>query len=198
MQRIKEVIHRQKIDLIHGELIKVVPALKAALAHENIPILYDSVDCNPWLLQQKIETTGNPFKKAFAYSELLRTRHYEGHELADLDQVIITGAIDRDRLEKMIDHPQSIQVVSNGVDVDYFMPLDCPRTPETLVFCAKLDYSPNAQAILYFCKCILPLVWKQQPDVRLTIVGSNPPPSVRALGSDERITVTGYVPDTRP
>jgi sugar transferase (PEP-CTERM/EpsH1 system associated) len=198
VQRIKEVIHRQKIDLVHGELIKVVPALKAARESKNIPIVYDSVDCNSWFLQQQFETTRNPLKKAFTYSELLKVCHYERRELTDFDQVIITGIIDRDRLERMIDFPHPVQVVGNGVDTGYFTPLSDPRTPNSLVFCAKLDYSPNAQAILYFCKKILPLVWKQRPDVRLTIVGNNPPPPVRALGSDERITVTGYVPDTRP
>ena len=30
VERIKEVIYRQKIDVVHGELIKVVPALKAS------------------------------------------------------------------------------------------------------------------------------------------------------------------------
>jgi sugar transferase (PEP-CTERM/EpsH1 system associated) len=195
---IKEVIHRQKIDLVHGELIKVVPALKAALADENIPILLDAVDCISWFLEQKMETTRNPFNKAFIYSELQKMRYYEQHELVDFDQLAITARLDREHLGRLTGQPQSIQVVDNGVDTDYFTPLPGPRTAKALVFCAKLDYSPNAQAILYFCKNILPLVWKQDPDVRLTIVGSKPPQSVRALSTDERITVTDYVPDTRP
>ena len=69
---------------------------------------------------------------------------------------------------------------------------------DSLVFCAKLDYYPNAQAILYFCREVLPLIWKQRPQVRLTIVGSNPPQTIRDLSTDERITVTGSVPDVRP
>src|SRR5438067_10753889 len=50
VQCIEKVIHRQHIDVIHGELIKVVPVLKTALEDENIPILYDSVDCISWFL----------------------------------------------------------------------------------------------------------------------------------------------------
>lgn len=198
VQRIKEVIHRQKIDIVHGELIKVVPALKAALADENIPLLYDSVDCISWFLQQELQTTRNPFKKAFVYTELQKMRRYERHALVDFDQLIISAQVDRDQLGRLTGQPQSIQVVSNGVDTDYFTPWPGPRAAKALVFCAKLDYSPNAQAILHFCKHILPLVWRQHADVRLAIVGSNPPQAVRALGTDERITVTGYVPDTRP
>ncbi len=197
VERIKEVIQRQRIDVIHGELIKVVPALRAVLAEENIPILYDSVDCISWFLQQKMDTTRNPLSKAFVYSELQKMRRYEQAALLNFDQTIITSAVDREHLGKLAGQPQNIQVVSNCVDIDYFSPLPEPRVPDSLVFCAKLDYSPNAQSILHFCDHILPLVWQQHPGVRLTIVGSNPPSSVRALATDERITVTGFVPDTR-
>ncbi len=198
VRRIKEVIHRQKIEVVHGELIKVVPALKGVLADENIPVLYDSVDCISSFLQQELDTARIPLKKAFVYSELLKMRRYEQRELVDFDQLIITSAFDQEQLGRLTGQPQNIQVVSNCVDSDYFAPWTGPRTADSLVFCAKLDYFPNAQAILHFCEKTLPLIWKQRPQVRLTIVGSNPPPAVRALATDERITVTGYVPDTRP
>lgn len=198
VERIKEVIYRHNIDVVHGELIKVVPALKAALADENIPILYDSVDCISWFLQQQLETTHNPLKKAFVYSELRKMWRYEGRTLVDFDQVVITSAHDRDYLGRLAGTGENIQVVSNCVDTAYFLPWAGRRVADSLVFCAKLDYFPNAQAILHFCENTLPLIWKQRPQVRLTIVGSNPPQSVRELVTDERITVTGYVPDTRP
>src|SRR2546426_12269597 len=97
-RRLKEVIHRQNIDVVHGELIKVVPALKVVLADANIPILYDSVDCISWLLQQELETTRNPLKKAFVYSELQKMRRYEQRALTDFHQLIITASSDRDYL----------------------------------------------------------------------------------------------------
>ncbi len=196
--RIKEVIYRQKIDVVHGELIKVVPALKAVLAQENIPVCYDSVDCISWFLQQQTEVTRNPLKKVFAYSELQKMRRYERRELPGFDQVVIASASDKDRLGKITGQPHNIQVVSNGVDTNYFTPRAELRVVDSLVFSSKLDYFPNAQAILHFCKNTLPLVWQQHPRVRLTIVGSNPPPRVLALAADSRITVTGYVPDIRP
>lgn len=198
VERIKEVIYRQKIDVVHGELIKVVPALKAVLAQENIPICYDSVDCISWFLQQQTEVTRNPLKKAFAYSELQKMRRYERHELPGFNQVVITSASDRDRLGMLMGQTHNIQVVSNCVDTDYFTPGAEHREVDSLVYSSKLDYFPNTQAILHFCKNTLPLVWKQHPAARLTIVGSNPPPQVRTLATDTRITVTGYVPDIRP
>jgi glycosyltransferase involved in cell wall biosynthesis len=61
-----------------------------------------------------------------------------------------------------------------------------------------MDYYPNAQAMLMFCRDVLPHIWKSRPQVRLTIVGNNPPDAVRALIKDKRIAVTGYVADIRP
>ncbi len=197
-QRIKEVISRQKIDVAHGELIKVVPSLKAALSGEQIPMLFDSVDCISWYLRQTLDTARNPLTKAFIYTELLKMRRYEQRALGDFERLVISSAHDRQRLGELIGEPHKIEVVSNSVDTDYFAASSETRTPGTLVFCAKLDYFPNAQAILHFCENILPLIWQQRPRVRLSIVGNNPPPTVRALEIDGRITVTGYVPDIRP
>ncbi len=197
-RRIKEVISRQKIDVVHGELIKVVPALKSAIEDEDMPVLFDSVDCISWFLRQMFDTARNPLKKIFIYSELQKMRRYEQAALADFDQLIISSPYDRDRLGELIGSTRTIEVVSNGVDTDFFTAQSDTRVADSLVFCAKLDYFPNTQAIVHFCEYILPLIWQKCPQARLTIVGNNPPKAVRALAVDGRITVTGYVADIRP
>jgi polysaccharide biosynthesis protein PslH len=198
VERIKQVIHERNIEVVHGELIKVVPALRAVLAQANIPLLYDSVDCISWYLQQQYNSARSPLKKALVYSELKKMRRYERQSLAAFDQVVITSGHDRDCLIALGEQPSHIKVVSNGVDIEYFTPPVSPRENDSLVFCAKLDYYPNSQAIVHFCREILPLIWESRPQVRLAIVGNNPPQSVRDLSADERIAVTGYVPDIRP
>lgn len=195
---IRHVIRKQQIDVVHGELIKVVPALQSVLAQEHIPCLYDSVDCISSYLEQQYRTVRNPLKKVFVFSELQKMRRYEPRALASFDKVTITSVHDSNYLTERDARLQHIHVVSNGVDTEYFAPLATPREADSLVFCAKLDYFPNAQAIQYFCREVLPLIWQQRPQVRLTIVGSNPPQSIRDLSADERITVTGSVPDVRP
>lgn len=198
VQRIKQVIRERDIDLVHGELIKVVPALRGILAQHNIPVLYDSVDCISWYLQQQWLTARNPLQKAFVYAELKKMRRFEPQSLKAFDEVTITSAYDRDYLIALGEESQHIKVVPNGVDTEYFTPLASAREKDSLVFCAKLDYYPNAHAIINFCREVLPLLWERRPQVRLTIAGNNPPQSVRNLAADERITVTGYVPDIRP
>jgi sugar transferase (PEP-CTERM/EpsH1 system associated) len=198
VQRITEVVRQRRTDVIHGELIKVAPALRAVVAASAVPVLYDSVDCISLYLRQQWSTARRPWHKAFLYSELQKVRRYEREALAAFDQVVITSARDRDALMDLRGRLHKIQVIPNGVDTHYFAPLASPRTSDALVFCAKLDYYPNAHAIRWFCQEVLPHIWQVRPQTRLTIVGSNPPGSVLRLSADQRITVTGYVPDVRP
>ena len=189
------MIRKQQIDVVHGELIKVVPALQAVLAQESIPCLYDSVDCISSYLEQQYSTVRNPLKKVFVFSELQKMRHYKPRALTNFDKVTITSTHDSNYLMARNKTLQPIQVVSNGVDTTYFRPtFATPREADCWFFCAKLDYFPNAQAIQYFCREVLPLLWQQRPQVRLTIVGSNPPQAIRDLSTDERITVTVLFP----
>jgi glycosyltransferase involved in cell wall biosynthesis len=55
----------------------------------------------------------------------------------------------------------------------------------------------NIDGILYLSKKIMPFIWDKKKNTKLMVVGSNPPEEIRALASDPRITVTGYVKDVR-
>jgi sugar transferase (PEP-CTERM/EpsH1 system associated) len=102
--------------------------------------------------------------------------------------------------------PEQINKVShinNGVDFNYFDP-DCnyenpyPVGDRVLVFTGAMDYWPNADAVTWFARDILPLVREVDPAIQFYIVGAKPTPAVRALERQPGITVTGRVPDVRP
>ena len=56
----------------------------------------------------------------------------------------------------------------------------------------------NVNAVLYFSDEIYPSIKEKIPDIKLYIVGRNPPEKIRQLTLDESIIVTGYVEDVRP
>ena len=60
-----------------------------------------------------------------------------------------------------------------------------------------MAFPPNQDAAQFLTGEILPLIWQVRPDVCLTLVGRDPPPALQAL-QNERIQVTGAVPDVRP
>lgn len=71
-----------------------------------------------------------------------------------------------------------------------------PQSRQGILLVAGFAHAPNVDAALWFVNEVLPLVQREVPDVRVSLVGSNPRPEVQALAS-ERIEVTGYVSDAR-
>jgi glycosyltransferase involved in cell wall biosynthesis len=120
-------------------------------------------------------------------------------------------------------HIKNIAAIPNGVDLDYFSPtfsqqqatgnrqlISSNQPPETIshrpsaishqpiiVFTGAMNYYANIDGVAWFTKEILPLVKKEIPEIQFFIVGSNAAKEVLALSSDNGVTVTGYVPDTR-
>jgi GT2 family glycosyltransferase len=54
--------------------------------------------------------------------------------------------------------------------------------------------SPNEDALLHLVNEVMPILWEQDPDLRLHVVGADPTPAVNALDG-ERVNVVGFVED---
>lgn len=91
-----------------------------------------------------------------------------------------------------------VDMVANGVDLDYFAPGGFDKQPGAIVFTGVMDYLPNIDAACWFARDILPLVQREVPHARFTVCGSKPVPEVLALAQLPGVEVTGRVPDIRP
>ena len=89
-----------------------------------------------------------------------------------------------------------VDVIPTGVDVEKNSLLSVKYEGPSLIFVGCMDYIPNIDAVLFFCKDILPLIKRKIPNVKLMIVGPNPVEEVKDLQSDH-ICVTGMVDDVR-
>ena len=105
---------------------------------------------------------------------------------------------DRDRRELISLNPKlRVDVIPNGIDLDYFAPQPILRDRASLLFTGNFEYAPNVDAAVRLARDILPSIRKSIPEAELWLVGNAPPPEMTALASD-RIAVTGRVPDVRP
>ena len=93
-----------------------------------------------------------------------------------------------------------VTAIPTGVDIEGLTPPDPPPDQTIdLVFVGSMDWLPNVDGIQWFVQEVLPLIRRQRPECSVAIVGRTPPSSIAALGlGDERIRVTGTVPDIRP
>lgn len=90
-----------------------------------------------------------------------------------------------------------IEVINTGVDLDYFVPSEKRTSLPRLVFVGAFQHLPNVDAMMYFCRDVLPLIKNEVAAVELLIVGSKPSADVLRLGEIQGVQVTGPVRDIR-
>ncbi len=141
-------------------------------------------------------------------------KNFESRRLGEFSMCWAVSEDDQKSLLKLGMKRTAVHLVPNGVDTEYFQPrAQSPKLressrqssvvsrqfDESLIFTGSMDWWPNRDGVLYFCKEILPLIWKVKPRLTFYVVGKSPSSSLLALAAqDSRIMVTGKVEDVRP
>jgi glycosyltransferase involved in cell wall biosynthesis len=90
-------------------------------------------------------------------------------------------------------------VIPNGVDLSKFVPSGRAKSQEPiLLYVGSMHYYPNIDAMLYFFEAMYQPIRRAVPDIRVQIVGHNPPPAIQQLARLPGVEVTGTVPDVWP
>jgi len=162
----------------------------------NIPVLGDVID-DPLLYY------GRQLKKSKNLKSFLCTAkwmfnlfRFERKYFRKVTKCMVVSEIDAKFLKKVCPG-LPVVVLPNGVDINFFKPMGLPEENFNLIFEGSMDYPPNEDAVIYFCKRIFPLIKKEIPNVKFFIVGKNPTKKVNALATTN-IVVTGFVSDIRP
>jgi len=122
---------------------------------------------------------------------------FEMRTVAEMDLVLAVSDTDRGTFSS---HRvgDRVQVLENGVDLDYFAPRDGEKAGQG-VFVGSMDWLPNTEGIRHCIAEVLPLIRRVRPDFELSVVGRNPPSELAALAAcDPGLEVTGTVDDVRP
>jgi len=186
--KIRSLIETYKPDHIFCQLIRVAEYVRRI----PIPKTLDYQDVFSKGVERRLVTS--PFyMKPFLRIEYNRLLRYEHDVFGAFDNKIIISAPDRD----LIPHPDrnKIVVVANGVDIDFFKPLEAAKTYD-LVFTGNMGYPPNIKSAEFLVNKILPEVLKNKPDLGLLIAGASPHLRIMALKSSQ-VTVSGWVSDIR-
>ncbi len=148
------------------------------------------------LLQREYEASAPSLRKLYQLAEFNKFRREEIAVLERADRVTVTSPRDRDLLLR---HAPglAIDVVENGVDIEYFRPVpDSMAEPDTLVFTGTMHYHPNQQAARWFVEDILPLIHTEVSTARFIGAGGRVTPELEVL-CNEHVHFTGYVEDIR-
>lgn len=127
-----------------------------------------------------------------------RARQAEDRMLRRFDIAMVCSDDDRDRLLAR-DARASVVVVPNSVQPVDIAPRQSAAGPVNMLFVGTMSYPPNTDAVLWFCKAVLPAIRAGcAAACRLAIVGFDPPAQVVALGEADNIEVTGGVDSVVP
>jgi len=192
-QTLADLLAARPVDVIHVESFYMLQNLPESNA---IPVLLSepAIEYRAWSLFAKIAKPW--YTRPGVVLEAIKLRYIEPKVWAQADAVGAMSAHDAALISDAALNAQ-VTLAPNAVDVDYFIPGDGPRDPNTAVYMGDYKYFPNVDAVMYFAQQILPLIIAQRPDFHLTLLGKEPPPEMQALAG-EHITVTGLVDDTRP
>ena len=192
-QSVADELGRVKYDLIHAETFYMMPNIPET----KIPII---------LAEQTIEYLGyqdymkkaNPLLRPILAIDIAKIKYWERSFWKKADKLITMSEEDKDFIERELKRKLNINVVANGVDLEFFSGVKkrLPKDP-TVLFVGTFKWLPNIEAVEEIVKKIWPLILAKLPNAKLKIVGFSPTDKIKAYASDPTIEVLGGIDDIR-
>lgn len=147
-------------------------------------IVYDTVDLHYLRMQRESAVTGRD-----GGWEAMRDLELDLIRKADCS--VVTSEAERDILAEFLLKTYVVPIIE-ATPVTY----TAYAARHDLLFIGNYTHAPNADAAVWMAQEIMPKIWEHLPDLRLVLAGADPTPRVERL-ANERIIVSGYVPDAR-
>lgn len=195
IKAVEEELSKEQYDVIHAETFYMMPHIPQT----NIPTI---------LVEQTIEYLGyESYAKTFKWNflkpllslDINKIKKWEKYYWNSCTKLIVMSENDKEYIAERIDDPQKIEVVSNGVDTEWFSQKEknLPKDP-TILSVGTFKWLPNVEATAFLVEDVWPLIKKKLPQAKLWIVGNAPTKRIfEYQKKDSSITVTGGIPDIR-
>ena len=204
LPHVAEAIHRfaggQRYDLVHVCDIVMAQYFFNGLGHLPLAVDRSRVDLQFQLAQRAAMSSGVR-QAVLDWENIAKLKRFERRIARRAAVEVVCGPDDETFIREQISREVPVQVITNGVDLDYFTPTASlkPRAAEpTVLFCGAMDYAPNVDALRWFFAEMHASLRQRVPNLRVLIVGKSPVAEVQAYASRPGVTVTGGVPDVRP
>lgn len=190
-RKIREIIAQEEPDHIYCQLTRTAEYAKEEY---NYPKTIDYQDAFSKGIERRERKAKWPLREIFA-SERRRLISYENIIFEYFEHKTIISDEDR----RFIYHPErkDISVIPNGIDTDYFYPNVDVKKVYDLVFIGNMSYPPNIETAEFIANEVLPILKKENQDLKILIAGSSPHKRVKDLSNINEIEVSGWVDDIR-
>lgn len=191
MRALVEEAGKERFDIVFGYSSSTLPYVLAIPAKARVMDLVD-VDSAKWSAYADAAS----WPKRWLYAREARgVRALERMAVERCDAVLLVSRAEAAALGAA---SGKVMAVGNGVDTDYFAPVERPGGPPRLVFTGTMNYRPNIDGVCWFVREVWPALKEHVPELTFAVVGRDPPLEVRRLAQVPGVSVTGTVPDVRP
>jgi glycosyltransferase involved in cell wall biosynthesis len=198
---VRTLARDEKVDVWHCEWTPYAEVLRDALGdeldHARWTVMAHNVESLIW--QRYSEAERNRAKRWYIRRQWTKFERFEQWAYQSASMPIAVSHDDA-RLMRERFGVRRVEVVENGVDVDYFRPQrDVDRDPAKLLFLGSLDWRPNLDGVSIMLDEIFPRLRAAHPGATLLLVGRRPPEWLRVkVANTPGVRVHADVPDVRP
>jgi glycosyltransferase involved in cell wall biosynthesis len=196
-EKLKEILSVNDFDIVHSDhtamaesalLVKNLINIPAGLRLHNIE----------WKIWKRYSDEFPKFHPGRIYLERQARilKRYESRYYSKFD--VCYAITDNDRNEAQNMTPDAnIKLASAGVNLDEWEPLKIERNPVELIIATTFRWVHNVNAVKWLIENVLPIVKKEEPHIKFTLIGHNIPKyfnEYKELG----VNVKGYVEKVQP
>jgi len=193
-QKIKEIQQTQSIDLVHIDMLAL--GLYQSCFSET-PVLLTDHNVESLRLYRWMKVHNNPLFKAYLWFQYQKMRLFEKRICSTVTHCTVVSHHDLILLGNLCEKGH-FSVIPNGVDTDYFCPMEGPSFPLRMVWVGGMKSPYNADAVDYFLAKIWPIIREAVPSASIDFIGAAPTDRLlRCAAQDRRLNVLGFLPDIR-
>jgi O-antigen biosynthesis protein len=165
-------------------------------------VAYDTVDLH-WLREARRSVLGGSSSSFLDVDngngellapKALALRHLELAMIRASDATIVVSSCEREQVQRDVPGAEVV-VIPTVHDIGSFVPP--PENRSGILFVGGFEHHPNVDAAMCLVNEVMPAVWRELGEVKVTIVGTSPPPEVQALASP-LVDIAGWVEDLQP
>jgi len=191
--KLKVLMSDNKFDAVYAHLFRMAPYAQNL---KNVTRVLDLCDAVSQHLKRTVK-----FKRSLLWPVYLlewwKVNRYEKSIIKKFDKVMMISGQDKEAVVNGCAH--NIEIIQNGVDYEYFQPvLSDNHRIKRIAFLGYLSTFYNLDAVLYFYYKILPIVKRQIPDVKFSVIGANCPDKLRRLEKVNGVEIVDEPYDIRP
>lgn len=196
-RELDHLLRRRRYTVVVAELTAMYPYL-SAIAADTLRVV-DTHNVDSLLLRRYSRQMQSTVRRYYARHTARKLERFESQVYRDACVTWVCSEEERRHIEGTVESSNT-WVVPNGVDIERLRPpVENRITRGRLVFCGRMDYYPNTDAVAHFAEAVLPQLRQIDCSTEFWAVGQAVPPRLRELADrTPGLRLTGRVDDVRP